>query len=98
MTKPRTASKEYRAAWREANRERYNEYAQKWRANNKAHLSEYIAMRRGRAIPDCPPMPVNIAARSCGRDFDPVACPLRHRAGLLKECRECKAFEKIGSR
>lgn len=91
--KPQTASKEYRAAWREANRERYNEYARQWRANNKAHLSEYIAIRRGRAEPDKPPMPFDITAKTCGREYDPIACPLRHRAGLLKECRECKAFE-----
>jgi hypothetical protein len=28
----------------------------------------------------------------CGREYDPVACPLRHRSGLVEECKNCIIF------
>lgn len=28
----------------------------------------------------------------CGRECDPVACPLRHRSGLIEQCKNCTIF------
>jgi hypothetical protein len=93
----RTATKEYRAAWREQNREQYNAKAREWRKKNKIHLSFYMKNRRRPSPTTKPVIVADIAAfeiAPCGAEYDPVACPLRHKSGLLRECRECVLFKE----
>jgi hypothetical protein len=83
--------------WRAENRERYNGSARKWRGKNSASLSMYIGERRKGIVHDIPAPVVEIAPFSrgpCGGEYDPVACPMRHRSGLIAECKTCKLFVK----
>ena len=64
---------------RERDRAAYNAASRAYQAKQREKLQDALAQP--------------FSVQSCGREYDPVVCPMRHKAGVLRGCMACEIFK-----
>lgn len=81
--------------WNANNRSRRN--AIKGNSCRKVKREEELLIKKTEAATPKPASAVKpFSIAPCGAEYDPEVCPMRFKAGLLKECRECILFKGGG--